>query len=72
MQPVSGVGEGDILLDHVTCTGKEKDIFNCANNNWNSSDTTRCYNHNSDAAVKCFRSGKSILKKKIKLLIGRY
>lgn len=65
MPPRSRTGNGDILLENVACSGTEKDIFKCLHDGWNISESRICKNHNYDAAVKCFKNGRSTLLKNI-------
>jgi len=44
-----GAGSGEILLDHVRCTGTETDISQCHHSGWNVHDC----GHEEDVSVSC-------------------
>ena len=46
-------GTGQILLDHVVCTGDEQDLTSCFHRGWGRQDCV----HSNDAGVECSSPG---------------
>ena len=51
-----GQGDGDIILDEMSCTGTESDISECTHNGYLNHDCS----HSEDAGVVCSGGGTQI------------
>ena len=51
-----GAGDGEIILDEMSCTGTESDISECTHNGYLNNDC----GHHEDAGVVCSSGGKDL------------